>query len=190
MNMSPEFYNVPFQLWIFVIATLLNVLSDRFGVIGWTISACIHSFAKEIAALKTPAAGGTQTLEQITQQVIAELRADLGADRPVGKVVGMVERELYFYALIYPMHGLITAVLLFKAFSGWLKLGDPSPAATPTTAVLGSQELMGLQTLSRYYSYAIGNFLSLAWALLIFEVIRAAMRYLPHQAEWLLIAKP
>jgi hypothetical protein len=189
MNPSSEFYNVPFQLWIFAIATLLNVLSDRFGVIGWTISACIHSFAKEIAALKTPATAVTQTLEQITQQVIAELRADLGADRPVGRIVGMVERELYFYALIYPMHGMITAVLLFKAFSGWLKLGDPPPTTAPTN-VLGSQELKGLQTLARYYSYAIGNFLSLAWALLIFEVIRAAMWYLPHQAAWLVITKP
>ena len=186
MNMSPEFYNVPFQLWIFVIATLLNVLSDRFGVIGWTISACIHSFAKEIAALKTPAAGGTQTLEQITQQVIAELRADLGADRPVGRIVGMVERELYFYALIYPMHGLITAVLLFKAFSGWLKLGD-TPVTPDSQGVLSSVELMGLQTLVRYYSYAIGNFVSLAWAILMFEGIRIVLRLSPAVAGWLLV---
>ena len=185
MYKSAEFLDVPFQYWIFAVATLLNLLSDLVGVIGWTISVCIRFFAREVAVLKKAPAGGTLNLEQMTQKVTAELRADLGADRPVGRVVGVIERELYLYALIFPIHGLITAVLLFKAFSGWLELSG-SPEKTGGE-ILGSAELAGLGTLSKYYSYAIGNFLSLIWAILIFEVIRAVMRFFPQTAAWLLI---
>jgi hypothetical protein len=186
MYRSADFISIPFQYYVFAVATLLNFILDRVGVVGWSISFCIRIFVKEIAVLKTPSAQGTETIEEIIKKVIAELRADLGADRPVGKVVGFVERELYFYALILPVHGLITAVLLFKAFSGWLKLAD-TPDLPASKGVLSSSELMGLQTLVRYYSYAMGNFVSLAWAILIFEGLRIAMRFYPPLAGWLLI---
>ena len=186
MYKSADFISVPVQYYVFAAATFFNIALDLIGVVGWTISACLRVFVREVAVLKTPAARGPETLEQIIKNVIAELRADLGADKPVGRIVGLVERELYLYALIFPMHGLITAVLLFKAFSGWLKLGD-TPAAPDSQGGLSSIELMGLQTLVRYYSYAIGNFVSLAWAIFIFEGVRAVFRFSPAAAGWLLV---
>ena len=187
MYKSADFTSVPFQYYVFAVATLFNIALNLLGLVGWTISVCLRVFVREIAVLKTPAARGTETLEQIIKNVIAELRADLGADKPVGKVVGLIERELYLYALIFPIHSLITGVLLFKAFSGWLKLGD-TPVTPDSQGVLSSVELVGLQTLVRYYSYAIGNFVSLAWAILIFEGIRIVLRLSPPAvAGWLLV---
>lgn len=93
---------------------------------------------------------------------------DLVGRQPLGKVVGFLEVELYMYAMIANVPSLIGAVLLFKAFSGWL-----------TTQATGTPEAKSMRTLARFYSYAIGNFLSLLWALLIFEVLRWAMHSFP-----------
>jgi hypothetical protein len=159
---------------------------DLLGLVGWTISVCLRVFVREVAVLKTPPARGTEMLEQIITNVIAELRADLGADRPVGKVVGLIERELYLYALILPIHGLITAVLLFKAFSGWLKLGD-TPVTPDSQGVLSSVELMGLQTLVRYYSYAIGNFVSWPGRSLFSKASESCFGTAQRWRGWLLV---
>lgn len=172
----------PFQWWVFLVVTALNVLLGLSGFIGKTIGWCIDGLAREIALLRR-GDSSQQSLEALIEAAIAEGREDLGAKRPIGRIVGVLERQIYLYALMSPIHGLITAVLLFKAFSGWLKLGDMPDAKTEQTddskANLES-EFKGLKTLARYYSYAIGNFMSLAWAVLIFEGMRLALRLQPQ----------
>jgi hypothetical protein len=167
----------PFQWWVYLAATALNLLLGVSGFIGKTIGWCIDAFVSEVALLKK-GKSSQQSLQEAIQAAIAEDREDLGAKRPIGRIVGVIERQIYLYALFSPIHGMITAVLLFKAFSGWLKLGDPLDKSghEADLKVNGETEIKGLRTLARYYSYAIGNFMSLAWALLIFEGLRAALQ--------------
>lgn len=87
-------------------------------------------------------------------------------NEPLGKVVGFLEGELYLYAMFTQVHAFISAVLLFKAFSGWLV----------THADVTNPEVQSTKTLTRFYSYAIGNFISLLWALVVFEGLRWAIR--------------
>jgi len=183
MYKAADFLEIPFQYWIFLIASAINIISGG-AVIGGTISLCIRAFAREIARLKQPQAGSADSIEEITKKVIAELRVDLGAEKPVGRVVGIIERELYLYGLILPIHGLITAVLLFKAFSAWLERDDPQETSAK---VLDSPGFKDVAKLAKYYSYAIGNFISLAWAIVIFEAIRLVLRFAPCIAELVII---
>lgn len=142
----------PFQLWLFLIASVLNLALGYFGVVGATIQGAIR-----ILSIEAKTAG--------EDNVHAEM--DAAAKRkPLGKVVGFLEGELYLYAMFTQVHAFIGAVLLFKAFSGWLV----------THASDASPEVQSTKTLTRFYCYAIGNFTSLIWALIVFEGLRWAVR--------------
>lgn len=179
----------PFQWWVFLVTAALNVLLGLSGFIGKTIGWCIDFLVKEVAFLRK-GNSSQQSLQAAIEAAIAEDREDLGAKRPIGRIMGVIERQIYLYALISPIHGLITAILLFKAFSGWLKLGDmPDIKAEQTDGAKENveSEFKGLKTLARYYSYTIGNFMSLAWAVFIFEGMRLALRLQPQLKSVLLI---
>src|SRR5690606_16932487 len=46
---------------------------------------------------------------------------ELGTGRPLGQLVGLIERQLYIYALLRGVPDIIVATLLFKAFQLWLE---------------------------------------------------------------------
>ena len=96
-------------------------------------------------------------------------RSDTPERRSTALVVGFWERELYLYGLLVANAFLISAVLLFKAFSAWLSYQGRK-------ADDGNDGMASYPTLDRFYRYAIGNFISLAVAIAIIEVLRAAVR--------------
>jgi len=177
-----------FQWWVFIVVSVINLVLGWSGVIGKTTAFCIDAFVTEFVLMKRGPLVG-QSLDEAIRAAKAQDREDFGVGRPLGKVVGVIEREIYLYALLTPIHGLITAVLLFKAFSGWLRLGDTSNGDDKDQLLeeTGKAETKGLRTLARYYSYAIGNFISVAWALLMFEGIRVALQQFPILQKFLLI---
>jgi hypothetical protein len=64
MYKSADFFSVPFQYYVFAVATLLNIALDLLGLVGWTISVCLRVFVKEVAVLKTPTARGRRRLSK------------------------------------------------------------------------------------------------------------------------------
>ncbi len=106
-----------------------------------------------------------------------------------GRTIGFLERQVYLYALFINGLGLITAVVVFKAFAEWLKPpeaakpGTPAPQAAnapapqaanapaPQAATKSDSDGQN-DILARFYAYTIGNLLSILWAIIIFEACR------------------
>jgi hypothetical protein len=95
--------------------------------------------------------------------------------------VGIIEQILYIYCLSSTHREFIGSVLLFKAFFNWLNLVPPTATkeAGPTAADSGkpqsqlndAAERHRLYLLEVFYTYAIGNFLSLAFAIFFYEIV-------------------
>ncbi len=128
-----------------------------------------------------------------------DLYADMLSRAPGSIGVGLLEQILYVYCLTSTHREFIGSILLFKGFLGWLQAsampsGSTSAAATitgrleftapstnttipftiPATPVLASGgstrgEYRGM--LAGFYIYAVGNFISLGFAILVFEVV-------------------
>lgn len=48
MYKSADFLSVPFQYYVFAVATLLNIALDLLGLVGWTISVCLRIFVRKL----------------------------------------------------------------------------------------------------------------------------------------------
>lgn len=204
MNTSEGLFGLPFQWQIFLIASLLNILFGRLFLIKGSIMAVMHLAASEAVYHWKPKLSGTAPSEQkypLTiheemkrqhekkNNLVKEIKAELNQNHSIGMYVGIVEREIYFYCLLSGLTGLLGSVLLFKAFSGWLKLSESQKEEeeksaqsnetqrTEDQSELREDEKFDVKTLARYYGYAIGNFLSLLWALLIYEIARHSFAY-------------
>jgi len=154
---------VPFQLWLFLIASGLNLLLATTGLIGVSIEGAVRLIAAEPALFdQSDPKADTNSGED----------EDLSERPPFGKVVGFIERELFLYALFVSLPEIISGVLLFKAFSGWIAT---SSSRVNKDSDKGKEK--DLRVLARFYCYAIGNFVSLLWAFLLFELMRWAMHY-------------
>ncbi|WP_445371830.1 hypothetical protein ACH518_03135 [Methylomonas sp. HW2-6] len=165
--MIPSFVDVPFQISFFLAASVLNLILGTLGIVGASINLGVRIFATESAILNQKPMPDKPLVESLRQAIDSELQ-DLSERQPLGKVVGILERQLYLYGMVTQIHAFIGAILLFKAFSGWL-----------TTQAKDSPEGKSMKTLARFYSYAIGNFLSLTWALIIFEALRWMVQTYP-----------
>jgi hypothetical protein len=82
--------------------------------------------------------------------------------------VGIIEQLLYTYAFVSGFREFIGGVLLFKAFHGWLSTQDSREQIHP--------DARAKESLERFYAYAIGNFISLAYAILAYEVAHLLFR--------------
>jgi hypothetical protein len=114
---------------------------------------------------------------------------------PGSVTVGFLEQVLYVYCLTSTHREFIGSILLFKAFLGWLQISATAAAPAQATATItgrlefnapssnpipiviaetpavraGSGEYRGM--LAGFYIYAIGNFVSLSVAILVFEIV-------------------
>lgn len=146
---------------------------NSWGVVDKTIRLVVGQLAGEIAKSRRGSADGSETYGEALRNAIKKEESELIGREPLGKSLGFIEMIIYLYSLEASMSGLTGAILLFKAFTGWL--GTPSP---------NSDQEASTRTLARYYSYAIGNFISLLWTIFVFEFIRLMVRANPGLAEY------
>jgi hypothetical protein len=80
-------------------------------------------------------------------------------------IIGALERVIFIYALMFGQPGLITGVLILKAFFSWTEQrATADPAATAA-----AESARRLETIAHYHTYVIGNFLSLLTALAVYQ---------------------
>jgi hypothetical protein len=80
-----------------------------------------------------------------------------------GGLVGCLERSAYIFGIMFGQPGVITGVLILKAFFGWV---EQLSARTSDR----SQPLTIKAYIAVYYVYIIGNLLSLILALILAEL--------------------
>jgi hypothetical protein len=150
-----------------LIAFVLIIGINLLGLVAKTIGAYWQLFARNLKEKNK------QLYDMIT------LRVELTTG------VGMIEQLLYTYAFVSGFREFIGGVLLFKAFFGWLELKK-------SRADLAGEEQLQKQltaegqpgadhasfdlTLMRFYAYAIGNFISLAYAIAAYEIAHLLVR--------------
>lgn len=154
-----------FQLRVFLVASALNLFLSASSLVEWCIRCAVSQLAKE-----------ARTKKAIKRIDISDLWRE-ASKPPFGKIIGFLERELYLYALVAGITDLLVGVLAFKGFTSWL-------LAKPDETNSGKSHSM----LGRFYSYALGNFISLAFALAIFEILRQAIARDPHIRALLWVA--
>ena len=143
----------PFPFACYFTAVAIAVLLTWLGVIGKSINALIWVMAWEAKR---------RNENDICDELIKS------TDRsPNGRTIGTLESIYYLYVLFAQVPALISAVFLFKAFTGWI--GGKS---RDVDAGMDSQ-----QTLVRFYTYAVGNMMSLLWSIAIFEIVRWSLRF-------------
>ncbi|WP_395665940.1 hypothetical protein [Methylocella sp.] len=183
----------PFQVYAFFGAFVLVLLVNATGVVSKVITLYTNIFAHEFISSRN------HLFLRLKDKV--ELSA----------AVGVVEQTLYLYALFSGLTGILTSVLIFKAFNGWLTIAAPTGAdlqtpnaQTPTilpqtaqTQTIPPQTIppqtaqpaeghVALENLIRFYGYAIGNFISLMFAIVIFEATKYAFQHVGAlQPYWL-----
>jgi hypothetical protein len=156
MSKGSLFGGADIPLLVLVTLFIVNFLLNANGVIAAVINMAIRRMAREAERAGKVA---------IHKELVSSAEA-----HPSGQIIGTIETTLYLYAFVTQIHGLITAVILFKAFSGWL-----SPKAEDAAT-----EIHNLRTLTRYYTYALGNLISLLSSILLFEIASCVARILPH----------
>jgi len=80
-------------------------------------------------------------------------------------IIGALERILYIYALHFSQPSLITGVLILKAFFAWTDRPNLIPSVPDPAQIVHTI----LETKARYYTYIVGNLLSLVLAILLYE---------------------
>lgn len=92
--------------------------------------------------------------------------------------IGIIEQTLYVYCFTSGHREFIEAVLLFKAFSNWLSFNvSYQNLKDATTSEVDDYRLTLLE---QFYAYAVGNFLSLGFAILFYEIVHLwLIRLLP-----------
>lgn len=143
----------PLQIWVLLITIAANALLGASGIVGLSIKTSVRLFAKETAVLHggDPNVPLGETLEKAVDREVANL---MERD-PIGSILGVIERNIYLYALISQTTSFIGAVLLFKAFFGLqIHSGGRSvptaPSASPWSesekTVIGGPSLLSLTT--------------------------------------------
>ena len=136
------------------------------------------------------------------------LYSDIISRAPGSMVIGLLEQSLYVYCLTSTHREFIGSILLFKGFLSWLEFSAAPSGSTPAAAMItGHPEFTEPTTdtrirvaipetpvvtlasstrgqsrgmLAGFYAYAIGNFISLAIAIFVFEVVHLwASRFSP-----------
>jgi len=143
----------PFQFLLYFVALAVMLVLNLSGLIGKTINAAAWAMAWEEES---------RGESEISNDLIASARRP-----PSGKTIGIVESSIYLYAMFSQQFEFITAVLMFKAFSGWLA----------TSAATKDGDVRSPKTLSSFYHYAIGNVASLASCIVVFEGIRLLLHF-------------
>jgi hypothetical protein len=190
------------QGWIFWLATTLNVFSEMpFALMPKVIRPLIRRVAKEVVSVeqKRKVTNCREDAELVENKVEA-----LGGNKMFGSTIGLVERQLYLYGLVFNLPAVITGVLVFKGFNAWLQADTKPPdrseiripkrsenesqpdAARPTCAERtespaptrpGTTPPLAKrhEMLVNYYSYTLGNLTSIAFALLLFHITKAVV---------------
>ncbi|WP_428030284.1 hypothetical protein [Ancylobacter sp.] len=175
--MDDSILGTTFQYGFYALLTLFNLAVQLLGLVGFAITLLVKKFAAEFARNSAEPVAQSQRIDHAIAESEAEILKDLNGKEPFGRVIGIVECQLYYYALM-TTPSLISPILIFKAFSNWLSFkADNTPDG----------EAKSIRTLARFYSYAIGNFISLAWAIFSFELARILIqKYEPLRAfVWL-----
>lgn len=157
----------PFQAWIFILSAALVILLTWSGLVSGSIRMALRLLERE-------AADGSLLDEALKREMRAQSER-----KTTGKVIGAIESLLYVYALVAGYAEILVGVLAFKGFTGWLAFKEPDQAHGKS-----------LGTLVRFYSYAIGNFLSLVWAVVAFECVRWCVMFWPAARSLLWISAP
>lgn len=152
---------VPFSVeaWTFWSATCLNVFFDRvIPVVGPGIRFLIRGIAKEMVAIEL----GRKPVGADDKKLVDAKQALLGGSKLFGTTIGIVERELYLYALVFQFFQILQGVIVFKGFSAWVQ------------ARSGETEYDRSHMLAHYYAYTLGNLFSIGWAIVLFQAAKAS----------------
>jgi hypothetical protein len=102
----------------------------------------------------------TKTLQQLVGEFFG-LSPHAKHYDPAGGLVGCLERSVYVFAIMFAQPGVITGVLILKAFFGWVeKISDTDPDKAPSVRAY----------VAVYYAYIIGNLISLIVGLALGEL--------------------
>lgn len=148
--------------------TILNILCGL-KLTGLTIGWIVTRFVREAAPMIAKPKADDRNIQAAVAAAEQQLKEAIGAVRPFGREVGFVERQIYFYGLLTGVSAVISGVLILKAFFAWIDVKQQN--ATDEDRYM---------SLARFYGYAIANFVSLLWALLIFEGVR--LLFVTHRA--------
>jgi hypothetical protein len=92
-------------------------------------------------------------------------------------VMGWTERPLYIFAIMFAQPGVITAVIILKAFFNWTQVftEPPPPSSAPNqnqcTKPIAEEKIDRMRrAIAHYHAYVIGNLISLALALGLAEL--------------------
>ena len=92
-------------------------------------------------------------------------------------VIGCAERPLYIFAIMFAQPGVITAVIILKAFFNWTQVLTETPPAPASAAENKSPKSLAAErhermrkTIAHYHAYVIGNLISLALGLALAEL--------------------
>jgi hypothetical protein len=122
---------------------------------------------------------GSDTLDTSDDEVETKKKMERSS-----RVIGCVEKFLYCYFLIRNYESALGCLLLFKAFTHWLHQQEQAQVAE------GAQNHAPLsKALLRYYSYAIGNFISLLFAIVICEGVSGVVKAFPELERVLWVQK-
>ena len=140
---------LPFML-SFLIAVFLSVVP------GHPIVRGVHNLIHHNIRTYDPA----KTLQQLVGEFFG-LAPQAKHFDPAGGLVGCLERAVYIFGIMFAQPGVITGVLILKAFFGWVdKIAGSDPNRTPSVRAY----------VAVYYAYIIGNLISLIVGLALGEL--------------------
>jgi hypothetical protein len=144
---------------VFVIGSVLNIgIQTWLGdAIRWLIQTGVYKIEQERLEAEEQVAGVRRESAPEDEHAATTPAAESGAGKLFGATIGWIERELYIYALAFGAVGILSAVLLFKGFTGWITIGATDASKRP-------------EALSHFYGYTIGNFISLGLAIAYYEI--------------------
>jgi|HubBroStandDraft_1064217.scaffolds.fasta_scaffold00011_75 hypothetical protein len=104
----------------------------------------------------------------VNQPFVAEVknRIDISLHLEFGRTIGILERIFYIYAIMSANITIISGIIVFKAFSGWMTpVTSRNSSATNKHSREG--EVERLSELGLIYLYVVGSLLSLALGILL-----------------------
>lgn len=146
-----------FPIAIFLVMSMVNILVSVTGIVSRSIIWIARFAIREHVVHTHSSCDNTSLAESIDQAITDAVKKHIGSE-PLGNVIGIVERQLYLYAAFSGMHAIISGIIVFKAFSGWITRDG---------------KMSDKEVLAQFYVYAIGNFISIGWALAIYEFGRS-----------------
>jgi hypothetical protein len=152
-----------FQWYVLGISSILNLVFSVTPIISFTIGKTIERLCAETENIfyRTRAGVSVQDAHKDARTTTLEL---IGGSKLFGATIGFFERQAYLYSLAV-LPSLMTGVLLFKAFFSWINSSAITEASHRQLAI------------AQYYSYALGNLISLIWAIVFYHLAQLAVRY-------------